>query len=131
MKKILLLITAVSILLFSAGCSDRTDIILDNSSNSRFIDFYTDEDFVYIECELNIYSENAAEAVITATDSDDVETGLLKSEKLVGIDKSDGDETFSLKRGENKVTVLFRGDYAGVYMISQREIPRFIKIEKK
>lgn len=130
MKKLLSVLLIISVFLLSAGCAAKTDIILDNSPNSRFIDFYTDENYVYIECELNIYAEEDSKVRISASDFDNVETGLLKKEKLVGVDKSGG-EVFSLKRGENKVQVLFRGDYAGVYMISQREIPRFIKIEKE
>ena len=129
MKKFLSVLLTALLLLLTAGCGEKTDIILDNSENSRFIDFYTDENCVYIECELNIYAEEASEVRISAADFDDVETGLLKNEKLVGVDKT-GKETFSLKKGENRVSVLFRGDYAGVYMIAEREIPRFIKIEK-
>lgn len=130
MKKIFPMLALFSIIILFSSCGKSPDIILDNSDNSRFIDFYTEDNYAYIECELNVYAEEDSKVKISATDFNDVENGLLKNEKLTGIDKSDNDETFDLKKGENKVTVLFRGDYAGIYMISEREIPRFIKIEK-
>ena len=131
MKKIILfLITAVLVFGISA-CGVQPKVILDNSDNSRFIDFYTEDGYVYIECELNVYSDSDTEARINATDIDDVKSGLLKNENLTGIDKADGDETFTLKKGEQKVTVLFRCEYGGVFLISEREIPRFISIEKE
>jgi len=130
MKKIFSVLLATILTLSFSSCGKETDIILDNSSNSKFIDFYTEDDSVYIECELNIYAEKNTEVKISAVDFDDVETGLLKSKKLTGINKSNGEDTFTLKAGENTVSVIFKGEYAGVYMISNREIPRFITIEK-
>ncbi len=110
------------------GCSEENNaVILDNSDKSSFVDFYTEGDTVYIECILNIYSEADTEVTISAIDSENVESGLLKSPTLTGKTKS-GEETFSLKSGENEVTVLFCGDYAGIYQIASREIPRFINI---
>lgn len=130
MKKLFSVLIIISVLLSFSACADDTKIILDNSANSKFIDFYTEQDSVYIECELNIYSEKNCKVKISALDNDNVETGLLKSNFLVGINKNDGKEVFTLKSGENTVTVLFKGEYAGIYQISEREIPRFISIEK-
>ena len=127
MKKITAFLLSLSFVFMLSSCSENSKIILDNSDRSKFIDFYTESDSVYIECELNIYSEKACDVTITAVDYDDVETGLLKSDRLEGITK-DGGSIFSLKKGENTVTVLFRGEYAGIYQISKREIPRFIYI---
>ena len=129
MKKIITLLIIFSLLFALSSCTSGGDVILDNSDSSRFVDFYTDGDYAYIECELNIYSESDGRVKISAVDGEDVKTGLLKNSTLTGTDGS-GSEEFSLKRGENRVTVLFRGDYAGVYELSRREIPRFIKIEK-
>ena len=129
MKKIITLLITLSLLLSLSSCTSGGDVILDNSDSSKFVDFYTDGDYAYIECELNIYSESDGKVRISAVDEDDVKTGLLKNSTLTGTDSS-GNEVFNLKRGENRVTVLFRGDYAGVYELSMREIPRFIKIEK-
>lgn len=118
----------IFIFLFSfSACSEKTTVILDNSEKSSFVDFYTDESYAYIECELNIYAETDCTVKITALDNGNVETGLLKSPKLVGTDKNGG-ESFDLKSGENTVTVIFRGEYAGVFLIAKREIPRFIEI---
>lgn len=129
MKKLVTVIIILVLISFSA-CSGQPKIILDNSSNSRFIDFYTEKDSVYFECELNVYAEKECEVKISAIDNDNVETGLLKSNTLVGINKENGDDVFALQSGENNVTVLFKGEYSGIYQISAREIPRFITIEK-
>ena len=131
MKRILTFTIILSALFVFSSCGKTTDIILDNSEKSRYIDFYTEDDYVYIECELNIYAEKATEVTISAIDSDNVETGMLKNKNLIGIDKTDKDEIFSLKAGENTVSVLFRGAYTGAFIIAEREIPRFIKIEEK
>lgn len=123
---IILIITALSVF----GKDDAT-VILDNSDKSYFVDFYTEGDEVYIECVLNIYANEDTEVTITATDTDDVKIGLLESPVLEGINKADNKKSFDLKAGENEVTVLFNGDYAGVYQITAREIPRFIEIRTK
>ena len=129
MKKLLFIILLIILTLGLCSCGASPEVVLDNSENSRFIDFYTEDGYVYIECELNIYAEADAKVRITATDIEDRQSGLLKSDALTGIDKTDGDELFSLKKGEQKVTVLFRGEYGGVFLLTQREIPRFINIE--
>ena len=137
MKKILKIIIPVLIVIilivtgiFAFNKNDAT-VILDNSDKSYFIDFYTEDDKVYIECVLNIYANEGTSVSITATDTDNVKMGLLESPELTGIDKSDSDKTFDLIAGENEVTVLFEGDYAGIYQIFAREIPRFIEVKTK
>lgn len=123
---VVLIITALSVF----GKDDAT-VILDNSDKSYFVDFYTEGNEVYIECVLNIYANEDTEVTITATDTDDVKIGLLESPVLEGINKADNKKSFDLKAGENEVTVLFNGNYAGVYQITAREIPRFIEIKVK
>lgn len=137
MKKILKIIIPILIVIilivtgiFAFNKNDAT-VILDNSDKSYFIDFYTEDDKVYIECVLNIYANEDTSVSITATDTDNVKIGLLESPELTGIDKSDSDKIFDLKAGENEVTVLFEGDYAGIYQIFAREIPRFIEVKTK
>lgn len=137
MKKILKIIIPVLIVIilivtgiFAFNKNDAT-VILDNSDKSYFIDFYTEDDKVYIECVLNIYANEDTSVSVTATDTDNVKMGLLESPELTGIDKSDSDKTFDLKAGENEVTVLFEGKYAGIYQIFAREIPRFIEVDVK
>lgn len=137
MKKILKIIVPVLVLIalivtgIFAFSKDDATVILDNSDKSYFIDFYTEDDKVYIECVLNIYANEDTSVSVTATDTDNVKIGLLESPELTGIDKADSDTTFELKAGENEVTVLFEGDYAGIYQIYEREIPRFIEVEVK
>ena len=131
-KAISILICFVSVFAL-ASCTVEETPILDNSDKSYFVDFYTDEDYVYIECVLNIYNPNntPSEVSVSAVDNEDVDIGLLKNPNLTAIDKDSGKETFSLKSGENTVTVLFRGDYAGIYQITERAIPRFIIITQE
>lgn len=129
MKKFIAVLVVVLVFSLSA-CSGGSVPLLDNSEKSTFTDFYTQGDYVYIECSLNIYSDNNQKVKISAVDNDDMETGMLKSPELIGINKENQEEIFELKSGENTVTVLFRGVYAGIFQISKREIPRFIKIEK-
>lgn len=126
-----LIVIVIIAICFSVFNKNDTVVILDNSDKSSFVDFYTEDDKVYIECVLNIYANEKTKVTITATDTDNVKMGLLESPVLSGIDKADGDRTFELKGGENEVTVLFEGDYAGIYQIAAREIPRFIEIEVK
>lgn len=130
MKKFVSLLICAVLIFSLASCSVEKTPILDNSDKSYFVDFYTDDDYVYIECVLNIYNPNNTEAEvrISAIDNEDVEIGLLKSSVLTAIDKESEDEVFRLKSGENTLTVLFRGDYAGIYQITSRELPRFISI---
>lgn len=132
MKKYISLIICAVLLFSLSSCSVEKTPILDNSGNSYFVDFYTDDDYVYIECVLNIYNPNntESEVKISAIDNEDVEIGLLKSKNLVAIDKESEKDVFCLKSGENTITVLFRGEYAGIYQITSREIPRFIYISE-
>lgn len=132
MKKYISLIICAVLLFSLSSCSVEKTPILDNSNNSYFVDFYTDDDYVYIECVLNIYNPNntESEVKISAIDNEDVEIGLLKSKDLVAIDKESEKDVFRLKSGENTITVLFRGEYAGIYQITSREIPRFIYISE-
>lgn len=131
MKKTVTLFISVLMLLTLAACSvENADIILDNSAGSRFIDFYTEDDYAYIECELNIYSDKDVTVEISALDEDDVKSGLLKNKTLTGFTDNCESTQFSLKSGENTVKVYFRGDYAGIPEISAREIPRFIRIKE-
>lgn len=132
MKKYISLIICAVLLFSLSYCSVEKTPILDNSGNSYFVDFYTDDDYVYIECVLNIYNPNntESEVKISAIDNEDVEIGLLKSKNLVAIDKESEKDVFRLKSGENTITVLFRGEYAGIYQITSREIPRFIYISE-
>lgn len=132
MKKYISLIICAVLLFSLSSCSVEKTPILDNSDNSYFVDFYTDDDYVYIECVLNIYNPNntESEVKISAIDNEDVEIGLLKNKNLVAIDKESEKDVFRLKSGENTITVLFRGEYAGIYQITSREIPRFIYISE-
>lgn len=120
----------ISLALCLSSCGGKI-AILDNSDKSKFVDFYTEGDYVYIQCELNVYAEKDCTVSISAIDNEDVKSGLLKSSRLVGIDTQSGEEEFVLKQGENTVNILFRGDYAGVYQIENLDIPRFIDIEVK
>lgn len=124
---VIAVISLVGVLFGSLSKNDAT-VILDNSDKSYFVDFYTEGDKVYIECVLNIYANKDTEVSISATDTDNVKIGLLDSPTLTGIDKSDNNKNFDLKAGENEVTVLFEGDYAGIFQIYEREIPRFIEV---
>lgn len=132
MKKIISLISCTILLFSLSSCSVEKTPILDNSDQSYFVDFYTDDDYVYIECVLNIYNPNntESEVKISAIDNEDVEIGLLKTSNLIAVDKETSKETFRLKSEENKITILFKGEYAGIYQITSRELPRFIYISE-
>lgn len=132
MKRIVSVLLLIFIVFSLSSCSVEKTPILDNSDKSYFVDFYTDNDYVYIECVLNIYNPNntESEVKITAIDNEDVEIGLLKSASLTAIDKDTQEDVFKLKSGENEITVLFKGDYAGIYQITSRAIPRFIQIDE-
>lgn len=130
MKRVVSIFICFFLIFSLSSCSVEKTPILDNSDNSYFVDFYTDDEYVYIECVLNIYNPNntESEVKISAIDNEDVEIGLLKDADLTAVEKDSGKDVFRLKSGENTVTVLFRGDYAGIYQITERAIPRFIYI---
>lgn len=133
MKKTFKLFISVLLIVIMSACSAETpDAVLDNSDKTKFVDFYTEGEYIYIECELNILSDGDTTVEISAIDDDDVKTGLLKDRKLTGYaDANCTRPKFNLKNGENTVSVYFRGDYAGIPEIAAREVPRFIKIESK
>lgn len=130
MKKFISTALILLCILPLGACSVEASPVLDNSDNSYFVDFYTEDDYVYIECVLNIYNPNntEAEVKISAIDNEDVEIGLLKNPELTAINKETEADVFRLKSGENTITVLFRGEYDGIYQITARELPRFITI---
>ena len=132
MKKLISILIFTISLFFLCSCSVEKTPILDNSDKSYFVDFYTDDDYVYIECVLNIYNPNntESEVKITAVDNEDVDIGLLKRASLTAVDKESQSDVFRIKSGENTITVLFKGEYAGIYQITSREIPRFITIRE-
>ena len=123
------LLCAVSLIACCACSGVKNEVLLDNSANSSFTDFYTENGKVYIECVLNLYNptEGDKNVRISAIDNEDVKIGLLKNRELKGLTE-DGGDVFTLKSGENKVSVLFTGEFAGIYQITRREIPRFISI---
>ena len=134
MKAVKVFITvlfAVSFLLLLTSCGN-TSVILDNSDKSYFEDFYTKGDKVYIECVLNLVNTSGSpkKVRISAYDTDDVETGLLKEPVLVAVNRADGKDRFTVAPGENQISVVFTGDYAGVYQISDRKVPRFVEIKQ-
>ena len=92
MKKIIAVLLCFGFVFALDSCSIEKTPILDNSSNSYFVDFYTDDDYVYIECVLNIYNPNNTEAEVTisAIDNEDVDEGQAQSfvEKLTGRDSA-------------------------------------------
>lgn len=132
MKKLISILIFTLSLFSLCSCSVEKTPILDNSEKSYFVDFYTDDDYVYIECVLNIYNPNntESEVKITAVDNEDVDIGLLKSASLTAVDKESQSDVFRIKSGESTITVLFKGEYAGIYQITSREIPRFITISE-
>lgn len=132
MKNLISILICTLSLFSLCSCSVEKTPILDNSDKSYFVDFYTDDDYVYIECVLNIYNPNntESEVKITAVDNEDVDIGLLKSASLTAVDKESQSDVFRIKSGENTITVLFKGEYAGIYQITSREIPRFITISE-
>ena len=64
MKKIISLISCTVLLFSLSSCSVEKTPMLDNSDQSYFVDFYTDDDYVYIECVLNIYNPNNTESEV-------------------------------------------------------------------
>jgi len=132
MKKLISILIFTLSLFSLCSCSVEKTPILDNSEKSYFVDFYTDDDYVYIECVLNIYTPTTtkAEKKPPAVDNEDVDIGLLKSASLTAVDKESQSDVFRIKSGESTITVLFKGEYAGIYQITSREIPRFITISE-
>ncbi len=119
-------------MMFALSSCGENAVILDNSDKSYFVDFYTGEDKVYIECVLNVVNISSSEKTveITAYDKEDVEIGLLTNPTLVAYEKSTDNNKFTLAPGENEISVVFVGEYAGIYQITSRDLPRFIEIKQ-
>ena len=123
MKKILAFLCIVSMILSLFSCQAE-DIKL-NEEKSYFSDFKIENDKVYIYCTLFIENKWDTEKVISlkASFEKDAENGLLKKTLISGYSLDESVQEFQLKKGENKLDVVFIGEHADVGKKHDRLLP--------
>ena len=127
MKQKISVIIAFTIILLCICSCRKNEISIDNDE-SFYSDFKIEDDKVYIHCSVLVKNPGNDNAKISLSGvfENDKKIGLLKEELLNGY--SDDCETteFNLKRGDNRIEVVFIGDYAGTNQKYDRLLPRII-----
>ncbi len=97
----------------------RTEI---NHDESFFMNFWVEDEKAYIECYLTIESKMDYDVSIEGHFPLD-EGKLLKDRSIYAYDKETGNDKFKLVRGTNKFTVVFIGEYGGIFQKADRLLP--------
>lgn len=128
MKKKYIFLIAAAICVLVAGymlLQKHNDIHI-NYEKSFFSDFHVEEAKVYIECVLCIENNTAKQHKVKfiAESEEDKENGLIMDSKLNGYNEDLETSLFDIESGENRITVIFVGNYGGVEQKVNRLLPR-------
>lgn len=110
-------------------CSCQKREISIDEEESFYSDFKIENNKVYIYCNVLIKNPNKDGTKITLNGvfEDDVKNGLLKESLLTGYASDFETTEFGLQKGDNRIEVVFIGDYAGKEQKYDRLLPE-IKI---
>ena len=124
MKSKLLIFSLVMIMVFALCSCQKKEIRID-AEESFYCDFEVKDDKVLIYCTILIENPTNAEAdiMLSANFENDVKSGLLKESPLDGYQSDLETKTFKLVEGDNRVDVVFMGEYAGTYQKHDRLLP--------
>ena len=133
LKRILLLLLLIPMIMLSVACSadsptNKATVSVVNSE-SFFSNFTVDNDQVYIKCHITLQNTEDEEQRVkmAAVCPDDVENGLLKSEKIYAVNKHDEVKEFVIEPNSTKsFNVVFLGEFAGTAEKSNRLLPEII-----
>lgn len=122
-KKIIVFGMIVSALLSLFSCYKESISI--NTQESYYSHFKVEDEKVYIYCNLFIdnSSEDEADVKLIASFEEDVKNGLLTEAVLNGYLVDSEKQTLHLEKGENRVEVVFIGEYAGKNQKHDRMLP--------
>jgi hypothetical protein len=99
-------------------------------SESWFDDFTVRDDKVYIKCEVVLQNTTSDKQrfKMAAICSEDVDTGLLKNEKVYAVDDHEKERVFEIHANSKQTfeDVVFLGKYGGNNKKSNRLLPRII-----
>lgn len=128
MKKKYIFLIAAAIFVLVAGYMllQKHNGIHINYEKSFFSDFDVEEDKVYIECVLCIENNTGKQHKVKfiAESEEDKENGLIKDSKLNGYNEDLETSLFDIEPGENRITVIFVGNYGGVKQKVNRLLPK-------
>jgi hypothetical protein len=127
---LLILLIVITSAMFFANDQKHHQTIEIIEMESFFTNFFVDSDKVYISCELLVRNTTNANQTIglNAYIPEDVTQGLLKSAELRGYKDDKETYKFCIPKGEERIKVIFIGDFAGVKMKTNRMLPK-IEIE--
>lgn len=129
MKKLIAFLCVICITLGLVACSSNGVKI--DKKQSFFSDFKVENEKVYIYCTLFIENLQDSQKTVElkATFEDDAKNGLLKNASLYGYATDKSTKNFKLHSGENKIEVVFIGDFAGTNKKQDRLLPDIEIIE--
>lgn len=123
---LLFVLSIIAVCLYS--CQKR-EISID-VEESFYSNFKIENNKVYIYCNVLIKNpnKNGSKIALSGLFDNDVKNGLLKESLLTGYSTDCETTTFELKEGDNRIEVVFIGDYAGKSQKYDRLLPE-IKIK--
>lgn len=135
MKHSHLILTAILIiflLIFSACSENSPNAIEICKEDSMLVEYYEDGGVVHFICEIVLVNHSSTEQTVKlyGFSQEDVEGGLLLNPNLTGYNIENQSDTFHVNSNSRcKLTVDFRGEYAGVLQKADRRIPDVLEIE--
>lgn len=127
-KRLIILVLSFMVLCF---CSCQKREISIDGKESFYSGFEIENDKVYIYCNVLIKNPNkdVAKIALSGIFENDAKNGLLKETMLTGYASDLETTEFNLENGDNRIEVVFIGDYAGKSQKYDRLLPQ-IKISE-
>ena len=115
-----------------SGCRNE-NIIEIVKRESFYLNFTVEGNKVYIECELSVNNVAGKEVEVEfyAYFPDDVNSGLLKNERLKGYQKDKKTSKFFIPEGNKSIVIVFVGDFAGINKKHDRALPKITIVNQR
>ncbi|MBR2861299.1 MAG: hypothetical protein IKB86_05630 [Clostridia bacterium] len=125
MKRKLCIVIASIVATIFCLCSCNQKNIYINTEKSFYSNFEVKDGKVYIYCSLMIdnFTESERKISLTASFKNDARIGLLKESVIEGYSIDTKTNVFYLRKGENRLEVVFVGEYAGTNQKYDRLLP--------
>lgn len=120
---ILLIVGVIFMQVFTKFRHENKVRIIGNES--FFSEYSVDGNNVYIKCEITVINRTSEVIKVGffADFLEDVQLGLLKDTKLKGYKEDKRTEEFYLQKGQNRIVVVFIGEFAGTNQKANRNLP--------
>ena len=124
-SKIIICVLMLTVIFTCAGCKPAAEVRV-NTNESFFSDFYVLDNKVYIKCELLVQNTFGIDKAVkfSALCEDDKAGGLLKEAQIAGYQADYIGQVFSVKPGDNALTVYFIGEFGGTEIKQNRLLPQ-------